>query len=170
MRLRSDALCWLRRTSRDGSCRLVIQNGAGAPETTAGQGNPHRFFHLAYPAITLSIFATCHAKPARLSLTSFRRATVSSYASGLSGTASLGHVSSAARLLCKGDLSRAKECANSHCGAFFQTPARTAGVGARRPAGGTAFGSPRSTNAGATNLAQGLKPTAEKGRRRFSKV
>ena len=76
MRLRSDTLCWLRRASRDGSCRLVIQNGAGAPEAAAGQGNPHRFFHLAYPAITLSIFATCHAKPARLSITSFRRATV----------------------------------------------------------------------------------------------
>ena len=34
--LRSDTLCWLRRASRDGSCRLVIQNGTGAPETTAG--------------------------------------------------------------------------------------------------------------------------------------
>ncbi len=127
MRLRSDALCWLRRTSRDGSCTLVIQTGAGAPETTAGQGNPHRFFHLAYPAITLSIFATCHAKPARLSLTSFRRATVSSYASGLSGTASLGHVSSAARLICSGDLSRVKECANSGCGAFFSDTSKDCG-------------------------------------------
>src|SRR5260370_17245446 len=119
MRLRSDTLCWLRRASRDGSCRLVIQNGAGAPEAAAGQGNTTPFFPSSSHGYHTEHFATCPAKPARLSLTSFRGATDSSHASGLSGTASLGHVSSAARLLCSGDLSRVKECANSDCGAFF---------------------------------------------------
>ena len=127
MRLRSDALCWLRRASSDGSCRLVIQNGAGAPETTAGQGNTTPFFPPSFPGYHTEHFATCHAKPARLSLTSFRRATVSSRTSGLSGTASLGHVSSAARLICSGDLSRVKECANSGCGAFFSDTSKDCG-------------------------------------------
>jgi len=65
--------------------------------------------------------------PHGVSLTSFRRATVSSHASGLSGTASLGHVSSAARLICSGDLSRVKECANSGCGAFFSDTSKDCG-------------------------------------------
>ncbi len=164
MRLRSDTLCWLRRASRDGSCRLVIQNGAGAPEAAAGQGNTTPFFPPSFRGYHTEHFATCHAKPARLSLTSFRRATVSSHASGLSGTASLGHVSSAARLLCSGDLSRVKECANSDCGAFFSDTSKNCRRRWCATTGcGVAFGSPRSTNAGATNLAQGLKPGPGEG-------
>jgi len=49
---RRDALCWLRRAYRDGSCRLVTQNGAGAPETTAGQGNTIPFFPLEIDRLT----------------------------------------------------------------------------------------------------------------------
>src|SRR5713101_1254537 len=65
MRLRSDTLCWLRRASRDGSCRLVIQNGAGAPEAAAGQGNTTPFFPPSFRGYHTEHFATCHAKPAR---------------------------------------------------------------------------------------------------------
>ena len=159
MRLGSDALCWLRRASRDGSCRLVIQNGAGAPEAAARSRQHHRFFHLASAAITWSISPLVMP-----SLTSFRRATVSSHASGLSETASLGHVSSAVRLLCSGDLSWVKECANSDCGAFFSDTSKNCGRRWCATTGrGVAFGSPRSTNAGATNLAQGLKPGPGEG-------
>ena len=122
------------------------------------------FFPPSFPGYHTEHFATCHEKPARLSLTSFRRATVSSHASGLSGTASLNHVSSAARLLCSGDLSRVKEYANSDCGTFFSDTRRDYGRPVLRlPAAGIAVGSPRSTNAGATNLAQGLKPDRGEG-------
>src|SRR6266849_2630742 len=55
-------------------------------------------------------------------------------------------------------------------GISYLTPARTAGVGARRPTAGIAFGSPRPTNAGATNLAQGLKPDSGEGQPGFSAV
>ena len=161
MRLRSDAFCWLRRASGDGSCRLVKM--AGAPETTAGQRNTTPFFPPSFPGYHTEHFATCHAKPARLSLTSLRRATVSSHASGLSGNGlAWSRLKRSAHALRRPIPGEGMCQFRLRCFLFRHQQGLRASV-LRRSAAGIIFGSPRSTNASATNLAQGLKPDRGEG-------
>src|SRR5713101_7298798 len=163
MRLRSDTLCWLRRASRDGSCRLVIQNGAGAPEAAAGQGNTTPFFPPSFRGYHTEHFATCHAKPAR------RFADELPWRDGQQLRFRLvGNGVAWSRLKrCALALQRRSIPGEGMCQftlrCFLSDTSKNCGRRCATTGWGTAFGSPRSTNAGATNLAQGLKPDRGEG-------